>query len=284
MQSTIPEELLAMNILVVDDLADNRNAITTLLMANGFGNLLEAASGAEVFRLLDSGREIDLVLLDIRMPGIDGHQILDHMKSIDRLKTIPVIMVTAVDDVDSMIECIEHGADDYLVKPVDEFLMQQRLRTALLKRTIHKISFALTILIVDDLADNRNAITTLLAANGFDNVLEAASGAEALRLLDSGPEIDLVLLDIRMPGMDGHQILDRMKSRAELNKIPVIMVTAVNDVESVFECIGNGADDYLVKPVEEVLLRERLRTALVKRTIRRIGKVRTKSDVAPRAS
>ncbi len=131
MGSTIPAELLRMTILVVDDLADNRHAITTLLMANGFENLLEAASGEEVLSILNSGREIDLVLLDIRMPGMDGRQILDHMKSHDAWKTVPVIMVTAVDDVDSVIECIEHGADDHIVKPVDEVLLRARVRAGL---------------------------------------------------------------------------------------------------------------------------------------------------------
>ncbi len=131
MQLRIPHELLRMTILVVDDLADNRNAIATLLMANGFNNLLEASSGAEVLRLLNSGREVDLVLLDIRMPGMDGREVLDHMKSRAELNSIPVIMVTAVDDVESVIECIEHGADDHLVKPVDEVLLRARVRAGL---------------------------------------------------------------------------------------------------------------------------------------------------------
>ncbi len=131
MQSSIPKELLDMSILVVDDLDDSRNAITTLLMANGFENLLEAANGADVLSLLDSGREIDLVLLDIRMPGIDGRRVLDHMKSRAELKSIPVIMVTAVDDFESVIECIEHGADDHLIKPVNEVLLKARVRAGL---------------------------------------------------------------------------------------------------------------------------------------------------------
>ncbi len=131
MHTRIPEELLRMTILVVDDFADSRNAITTLLMANGFENLLEAASGADVLSLLDSGQAVDLLLLDIRMPGMDGREVLDYMKSHVELKSIPVIMVTAVDDVESVIECIEHGADDHLTKPVDEVLLRARVRAGL---------------------------------------------------------------------------------------------------------------------------------------------------------
>lgn len=131
MRSNIPRELLQMSILLADDMADNRHAISTLLIANGFGNLLEADSGAEVMRLIETRREIDLVLLDIEMPGMDGRQVLDSIKSRNDLQAIPVIMVTAIDDVESVIECIERGADDYLVKPVDEVLLRARVHAGL---------------------------------------------------------------------------------------------------------------------------------------------------------
>ncbi len=140
MHSQVPKELLRKTILVVDDLSDNRHAIATLLMAIGFDNVLEAASGAEALRLLDSGREIDLVLLDILMPGIDGRHVLDHMKTHAELKSIPVIMVTGVKDVESVFECIEQGANDYLIKPVDEIILQASVHAGLTPKTIRGIA------------------------------------------------------------------------------------------------------------------------------------------------
>ncbi len=140
MHSQVPKELLRKTILVVDDLSDNRHAIATLLMAIGFDNVLEAASGAEALRLLDSGREIDLVLLDILMPGIDGRHVLDHMKTHAELKSIPVIMVTGVNDVESVFECIEQGANDYLIKPVDEIILQASVHAGLTPKTIRGIA------------------------------------------------------------------------------------------------------------------------------------------------
>lgn len=121
----------------------------------------------------------------------------------------------------------------------------------------------MTVLVVDDLVDSRNAIKTVLKANGFANVLEAESGADALSLMESDGKIDLVLLDILMPGMDGGEVLDRMRSKPMLENIPVIMVTAVDDFASVFKFIERGADDYLIKPVDELLLLERVRAILV---------------------
>lgn len=140
MHSQVPKELLRKTILVVDDLSDNRHAIATLLMAIGFDNVLEAASGAEALRLLDSGREVDLVLLDILMPGIDGRHVLDHMKSQAEFKSIPVIMVTGVNDVESVFECIEQGANDYLIKPVDEVVLQASVCAGLTPKTIRDIA------------------------------------------------------------------------------------------------------------------------------------------------
>lgn len=136
MTSQIPEELLHKTILVVDDLPDNRHAIASLLMANGFDNVLEAANGAEALRMLDSEREVDLVLLDILMPGMDGREVLDRMKSQAALKNMPVIMVTGVNDVESVFECIEQGASDYLIKPVDEGVLQSTVLAGLSSKTI----------------------------------------------------------------------------------------------------------------------------------------------------
>lgn len=136
MQSGISKDLSSMTILVVDDLADNRHSLTTLLIANGYENVVEASSGSEALQLLTSDMQIDLVLLDVLMPEMDGREVLAYMKSRTELQSIPAIMVTALDDVDSVIECIEHGAEDYLIKPVDEVILRARVRAVLIVKRI----------------------------------------------------------------------------------------------------------------------------------------------------
>lgn len=138
-------------------------------------------------------------------------------------------------------------------------------------RITRKLSH-MRILVVDDLVDTRRFTATLLKAAGFENVIEAASGEDALSLLASDEEIDLVLLDIVMPSMDGREVLQFIKSRIELKAIPVIMVTALKDVDSVIECIERGAEDYLIKPIDEDHLRTRVRTGLLTRRVRNVAR------------
>ena len=120
-----------------------------------------------------------------------------------------------------------------------------------------------TILVVDDIESNRDLLARRLIRDGH-KVETAASGVEALqRLLED--DFDLVLLDLMMPGMSGYEVLERLKNDAWLRQIPVIMVSALNETESVIRCIQAGADDYLPKPINPTLLRARIRTGLEKK-------------------
>lgn len=116
------------------------------------------------------------------------------------------------------------------------------------------------ILIVDDIQANRDLLVRRLERQGHQTVV-AESGSEALSLLASTP-FDLVLLDIMMPGMDGYETLQRIKEDPTLLHIPVVMITAVDETESVVRCIELGAADYLSKPFNPVLLRARIGSCL----------------------
>src|SRR6202008_523169 len=95
----------------------------------------------------------------------------------------------------------------------------------------------------------------------------ARSGPEALDLL-SRDEFDVVLLDIQMPGMNGIQVLQAIKQDVKLRHLPVIMLSALTDIDRVARCIELGAEDYLPKPVNAVLLRARLGACLEKKRFR----------------
>lgn len=119
------------------------------------------------------------------------------------------------------------------------------------------------LLVVDDDEDSRDIVSRRLARAGY-NVSTAASGIEALGALER-QAVDLVLLDIMMPEMDGYQVLERMKSDAMLNRIPVLMLTAVNDRDGVLRCLRLGAKDYIVKPFDIHALRSRIEKCLADR-------------------
>jgi adenylate cyclase len=118
-------------------------------------------------------------------------------------------------------------------------------------------SSAAALLVVDDNEDNRYTLTRRLAREGYADVATVNNGREALELLRAKP-IDLVLLDIMMPGMNGYEVLEHMKADPQLRHIPVIMISAVDEVESVVRCIELGAEDYLSKPFNPTLLRARV--------------------------
>lgn len=122
------------------------------------------------------------------------------------------------------------------------------------------------LLVVDDNNVNRLLLTHSLEEQGY-RCSTAVNGCKALDLLRAQP-FDLVLLDIEMPEMDGYQVLSVMKRDAKLRHIPVIMVTAVDESESAIRCIEMGAEDYLPKPFNPVLLRARIGASLEKKHLR----------------
>lgn len=121
------------------------------------------------------------------------------------------------------------------------------------------------ILVVDDLEVNRDMLSRRLRQLGHFAVT-AASGREALSLLHESP-YDLILLDLMMPEMDGYQVLQAIKADPALLHLPVIMVSANDEMENVIKCIESGAEDYLPKPFNPVLLRARVAASLQKKKI-----------------
>ena len=132
--SLVIEQLLVESdlLLVVDDDAVNRDVLTRRLKRQGHG-VMTASNGHDALQLMRE-TAFDLVLLDIMMPDMDGYEVLGHIKADGRLQHIPVIMISALHDVQSVVRCIEAGAEDYLAKPFDPTLLKARIDTCLEKK------------------------------------------------------------------------------------------------------------------------------------------------------
>lgn len=126
-------------------------------------------------------------------------------------------------------------------------------------------SGAARILIVDDLEVNRDLLARRVARLGHEYAF-AESGRHALRCL-SQAQFDLVLLDITMPDMDGYEALEKIKADPQLVHIPVVMVTAIDGVDSVVRCLELGAEDYITKPFNPVILKARIESSLNKKRV-----------------
>ena len=122
------------------------------------------------------------------------------------------------------------------------------------------------ILVVDDNEENRDMLARRLAREGH-RVRVAPGGREALDALTAEP-VDLVLLDVMMPEMSGYEVLQRLKSDGRLRDIPVLMISALDELESVVRCIELGAEDYLGKPFDPILLRARIGACLERKRLR----------------
>ena len=123
------------------------------------------------------------------------------------------------------------------------------------------------LLVAEDNDDNLYALTLLLELEGYRNIVVAENGEEALLLLGQ-EDFDLLLLDVMMPKVDGYQVLEKLKSQGRLDNLPVIMISALNDMDSIVRCINLGAEDYLPKPFDPVLLRARIGASLEKKRLR----------------
>jgi two-component system response regulator len=131
------------------------------------------------------------------------------------------------------------------------------------------------LLVVDDNEGNRDMLSRRLRNQGY-TVETAEHGRKALEVINSQP-VDLVLLDVMMPEMNGYEVLKHLKADSTLRNIPVIMISALGEIESVVRCIEMGAEDYLPKPFNPVLLRARVTACLEKKRLRDIERLYAQS-------
>jgi two-component system, cell cycle response regulator len=127
-------------VLVVDDSPVNRMVLTKALSADGH-TPVTAEHGLKALELLasDDDAPVDVVLLDLEMPELDGYETLTRIKADGRLRHLPVIVISSVDELDSVVRCIENGATDYLPKPFDAALLRARLNSSLAEKRLHDL-------------------------------------------------------------------------------------------------------------------------------------------------
>lgn len=122
-------------VMVVDDVEANRDLLSRRLQRQGH-EVVQAVDGRAAIAQLQA-HAVDLILCDIAMPTMDGYQVLEHLKADPDLRHIPIIMVSAITDIDSVVRCIELGAEDYLLKPFNPTLLKARVNACLAKKRFH---------------------------------------------------------------------------------------------------------------------------------------------------
>ena len=255
------------SLLLVDDEEANRLLLTRRLQQDGHA-VMTAENGSVALDMMRV-EQFDLVLLDMNMPVMDGLATLSAIKSDPMLKSATVVMLTAADSREQVINCLSLGAADYLIKPVNPLELKQRVLRCLESKAVRvepAVRVEVTdltgtrILIVDDEPLNLKLLDRRLRQAGFQ-VFSAQSGREALDLL-ARESVDAVLLDVNMPGMDGLEVLRAIRETEAWHFMPVLMLSADGDEQTVTRAYQLGADDYLVKPYDPQDLKLRLAVAL----------------------
>lgn len=268
---TVPSQSSSRHrILIVDDVPENLHALMNILRDDYA--ISAATSGEKALELARQAPLPDLILLDVKMPGMDGYAVLDRLKHDPATADIPVIFVTALDDDVDVARGLGLGAVDYITKPFDSNLLRLRLRIQLqLRRAPQELGGAnpvkpfnkrrtQSLLIVDDMPEGAHQLINAL--KDYYPLQVATDGVRAVEIVQSSTPPDLILLDIVMPGMDGYEVCRRIKATQAGNQIPVIFVTVADAVEEKLKGFNAGGADYITKPYDVDEVRARVRNHL----------------------
>ena len=264
-------------LLVVDD----DPVITALLVAALGGpqrQVMAVATTTEAEAALARDR-CDLVLLDLFLADEDGRRLLQRWRTAPETRELPVFILSADVGPEVKRECYVLGADGYFEKPLDVGVLaaavEGRLARAagrhpapappagLPRPAAPGPSGPARILVADDDRLIVSIVTHRLGKAGH-SVLAAADGGAALRAIAEAPP-DLLILDVKMPVMDGHELLRRLRADPGTRTLPVILLTALGGEEDVVKGFALGADDYLVKPFSPTELTVRVDRLLQRR-------------------
>jgi PAS domain S-box-containing protein len=273
------------NLLIIEDNENARKAMR-ILIGNGDVYCFEAESGKQALALYQQ-HQIDCIILDIGLPDMSGFELIHKLENTvpagrhlkDR-NLPPIIVYTGKELTKEENNELEKYAESIIIKGVksEERLLDE---TALfLHRTIsdlpkskqvvinklydkEAVFHSKKILLVDDDMRNLFALTKILKERGME-IIKAENGKNALEMLALHSEIDLVLMDIMMPVMDGYEAMKQIRAQVKFKNLPVIALTAKAMKDDQQKCIDAGANDYITKPIDVERLLSLMRVWLSK--------------------
>ena len=264
------------NLLVVEDDDTQRHSIVELI-GNSDVSTTAVATGAEALEAIRT-QHFDCLVLDLGLPDMTGFELIDQIKLLPNGKTLPIIVYTGREISKAQETELRRIAETIIIKDVrsperllDEtalFLHRVQANLPAPKRQIleqlHSIDYLLAgkkALIVDDDMRNIFALTSMLERYQMQ-VLYAENGREGITLLGNTPDIDVVLMDVMMPEMDGYETTSLIRQKDQFKSLPIIALTAKAMQGDREKCLEAGASDYITKPVDTEQLLSLLRVWL----------------------
>jgi CheY-like chemotaxis protein len=255
----------AKSLLVVEDDEVQRNAIVELVGSGDDVDVTAVGSSADALEQLGT-KHFDCMVLDLKLPDMTGFKLLEQMKKDVRYSTLPVIVYTGQELTRREETRLKKYAETIIVKDarsperlLDEtslFLHRVEARLPQAKRQMleqlhnaDEVFKGKKVLIVDDDVRNVFALTSVLEANGME-VIFAENGRDGIETLEASSGVDLVLMDIMMPEMDGYETMAAIRKLPQFSELPIISLTAKAMKGDREKSIASGASDYITKPVD----------------------------------
>jgi two-component system cell cycle response regulator len=266
-------------VLVVDDVRSNRKLLQTRLSLEYF-EVLAATNGPDAIAICEKGG-CDIVLLDVKMPGMDGFEVCRRLRNARDTAHLPIVLLTALDRPADRVRGLESGADDFLTKPVDEIALIARVRSLvrlkfsideLRARAAHSAEAGTAapaqalkldasergrLLLVDE---QRNSSERIVGAvSPYHDVTLATDPGEALAMARE-EAIDLVIVSLGSGAFDGLRLCSQVRSHQRTRNLPMLLIADPDDRPKVLRGLELGANDYLTRPIDRNELLARVRT------------------------
>lgn len=266
-------------VLVVDDVRSNRKLLQTRLSLEYF-EVLAATNGPDAIAICQKG-ECDIVLLDVKMPGMDGFEVCRRLRTSRETAHLPIVLLTALDRPADRVRGLDSGADDFLTKPVDEIALIARVRSLVrLKFSIDELHARAAhsaeagaagpaqaleldasergrLLLVDEQRNSSERIVS--AVSPYHDVTLATDPAEALAMARE-EAIDLMIVSLGSGAFDGLRLCSQIRSHQRTRVLPILLIADADDRPKVLRGLELGVNDYLTRPIDRNELLARVRT------------------------
>ncbi|VAW23321.1 Pole remodelling regulatory diguanylate cyclase [hydrothermal vent metagenome] len=268
-------------VLVVDDIATNVKLLEARLTAEYY-DVLTAYSGREALEVC-ANNDVDIILLDVMMPEMDGFEVCRAIKSNPLTHHIPVVMVTALDQPSDRVKGLEAGADDFLTKPPDDMQLLARVKSLVrLKiltdelraraRTSQQIAAEDigsllgtisiehgSILLVDDNQRSAARIASFLTPRHDVHIISDPTSV-GLKVADAGFEVALICMELK--DFDPLRVVSQLRTLEQTRSLPIILIAEETDRPRVVRGLDLGVNDFIMRPIEKNELMARVHTQL----------------------
>jgi two-component system, cell cycle response regulator len=268
-------------VLVVDDILANVKLLEARLNAEYF-EVLTARSGEEALALVRSS-PVDVVLLDVMMPGMNGFEVCQQIKSAPATAQLPIIMVTALDQASDKVRGLEAGADDFLTKPVDDIALITRVKNlARLKALSDEMMLRMAtsadfkhlqsgeiagltetvagrVLLVED---QPRVAQRMLSWLGPRHALDVETELQTAMLRLAEETYDLLLISLSLAQADGLRLCSQVRSLERTRHLPIIVLVESSEEARLLRALDMGVNDYVTRPIDKCELAARVRTQI----------------------